>query len=409
MVVGRFPQPNEDIHDWELNASYHESSEYHRCRGNGYVVPVWHGQISNNSIKDEYHYAHVDPKNPEWVFYNSKLKSTEIKKIKMRPGRYLAKFSSLSEASIVGWTNQFKAKHCEVPTLFLARTEEECEWVYEKGPDSCMGGVSAWDKFKLKKHPARAYAAGDLAVAYTTRNNKPPDMQKNKNRPNARTIVWPERKIYINKIYGDTARLLMALHVEGYKEGCIWGARMKKIPHTQEKTHPNGKTNITVTNYLMPYVDVCQTFRDLDKQYFQIQEAKKHIKTYGAVNTHGFAFDVIGNCSECDASIIKGDHFRSVYKYDLVCSSCAVKQEDLGTCWGCDIRVHRKDIVTVKKLKERRNGILRERVFCPRCAKHEVIKCKHCKNHVPAHRYLGVHQKCHYCVQEEREERSKSL
>jgi len=127
-----------------------------------------------------------------------------------------------------------------------AATADEIQDIYERsgGTDrsesscgSCMGYET--DHFDSHMHPVRVYAAGDLQVAYLTNDE---------GKPLARTLAWPERKVF-GRVYGDQALSLRnALKALGYSSPnghhSLDGARLLKVCDT-------GNPDC----YVLPYID----------------------------------------------------------------------------------------------------------------------------------------------------------
>lgn len=132
----------------------------------------------------------------------------------------------------------------------IALTPEDIVRVYTNGPSSCMAGSINDDWRNLGHHPAEAYAGPDLGVAYIEDNN---------GNITARTLVWPEKKIY-SRIYGDSDKMYLALQENGYEDADaadFIGARMTlievSVPFYDEDT--DEYTNEGDTGYLCPYID----------------------------------------------------------------------------------------------------------------------------------------------------------
>jgi hypothetical protein len=176
-------------------------------------------------IKD--HFAHLSDEKPGMIgFIESDEMGIIDRPTYVTPGRYLARYyPQMNEND--------RKKYIAIidPTgeVYFARTPDEIERIYEEGPPSCMSG-KGWII-----HPARAYAAGDLAVAYT---------MNYKGRIQERAVCFPEKK-QIGRIYGDGGRLREKLLAEGWSQVSDFdGAKLLKIPSP-------GNTDTVV----LPYFD----------------------------------------------------------------------------------------------------------------------------------------------------------
>lgn len=196
-------------------------------------------------IKD--HFAHLGVQDDCMVAFYENEEMAQMDRITvLTPGRYLQRFHErvLTPTQIRDWAVKVDVE-CE---LKFATTEEEIVAIYTKagGPSSCMQYPetnSYWTSAD-NKNPVRAYAAGDLALAYLERCGKVV----------ARSLVWPEKKV-CNRIYGDIERMQAALEAASYTRDCqnhndmeargdggFDGAKMLPI-HIGE-------------NLLMPYLDL---------------------------------------------------------------------------------------------------------------------------------------------------------
>lgn len=184
------------------------------------------------------HFAHVSTQDGGQIAYTPDgVKGTSDRQIRVSPGRYLAQFygNTLSPADIARLSAEFRRDHGGEVELEFATTADEIEEVYNQGPRSCMSFPE--DGYAGDEHPARVYAAGDLAVAYIRRDD----------RITARALVWPN-KLLRSTIYGDEAVLDDLLSGAGYKKDNLNGARLLKIECKNE--------------FIMPYIDGCLVVED---------------------------------------------------------------------------------------------------------------------------------------------------
>jgi hypothetical protein len=127
-------------------------------------------------------------------------------------------YGSLTDDIIRMWSEVPKA---QTPAdVQFATTEDEIDFVYANGPSSCMGGKPPEGYWQTGINPVRAYAGGDLAVAWLPKRRDP-------SKPSQRAMCWPEKKIY-SRIYG-TGPLEQFLKSLGYTVGHFHGAKLKKI------------------------------------------------------------------------------------------------------------------------------------------------------------------------------------
>jgi hypothetical protein len=163
------------------------------------------------------HIAHVSLKNPGLLAYTQSSKKGQADiQTPIKPGRYLTKYFGdvLTFDEITSWSRVFNETFCDVELKFAVEADD-IEEVYLKGPRSCMKGCDS----------VRAYAAGDLAIAY---------IENCRGEISARTVCWPAKKIFGPRLYGDEFRLRGRLMREGYtwaSAGCSQyeGARLTLI------------------------------------------------------------------------------------------------------------------------------------------------------------------------------------
>jgi len=202
----------------------------------------------------------------------------------IKPGRFLKKyFSEIIKTHIMGtsveeviqsysleWVNAFARQK-----LTITQDSDEIEAVYKSNKlGSCMWfGIDDYDG---NCHPARVYGGNlDLGIAYIgTRDDCA-----------GRCLVWPKKKIYCTKMYGDTDRLEAALQAEGYQQGCkgdFEGARLLCIADGDY-------------NYVMPYLDVIGRVKLADG-VFILSKTGSH----PARETDGLLGYVLTRCGHCE-------------------------------------------------------------------------------------------------------------
>jgi len=169
------------------------------------------------------HFPHVSLQKQALVAFteNDEKGSADIQ-TPLKPGKYLERFftdeklaNKLDEYTVRDLCTVFASKF-ESQDLYITCDPEEIEEIYTTGPNSCMSKKAS--DYGVAVHPSRAYAAGDLSLAYLRR----------KGRIVARCLVWPDKHLH-NNIYGDSALMQPILRKAGYKCAAPIGARLLKI------------------------------------------------------------------------------------------------------------------------------------------------------------------------------------
>ena len=175
---------------------------------------------------------------------------------------------------------------CNEGELLFARTAEKIEEVYTTGPSSCMAHKKEVWGADMPVHPTSVYASPDLAVAYMNYGG----------RKASRTVVWPEKKIYV-RIYGDHLRMQKLLAAAGYKQGCITGARVKRIRFKDKNRS------------VLPYIDYedAVTHKKDDDDHFYI--GRHRGDSWGRIVTAG---GTTGSISDYDYYCIRCNCVHSI-------------------------------------------------------------------------------------------------
>lgn len=228
-------------------------------------------------------------------YFQSPAKRARNIRTPIKPGRYLKKYFGdlLSETEIheaaLEWQNHFALR-----ALKVTQDADEIEAVYRgRYNGSCM-----WFQhgdYEGSCHPARVYAGPDLGIAYIG----------DRDNADARCLVWPEKKIYYPKWYGDGSRLEASLIAEGYKvgyEGDFEGARLQRIEYGD--------------GFVVPYVDVCCDLAD-HGDYLVIPRYGGDVHCR---NTSGISFEP-QPCADCGDNMSE-DEQTTVYNGECVCDSC---------------------------------------------------------------------------------------
>ena len=205
--------------------------------------PAWKELLKNEPHAS--HFLHISTQDEVYISFTPNDEYGKFdRQLKITPMRYFKKHCpGVLSAYINEWMKKWVVTNNH-HTIFYARTSDEIRRVYENGPPSCMSHKRSrfWGDGTSLPHPSEAYAGGDLAIAYITRNISgcPTPVVT------SRVVVWPDKKVMGPKVYGTDAHLLrMLLEDEGYesKKGGFHGARLLKIYYPKEHV------------YIMPYID----------------------------------------------------------------------------------------------------------------------------------------------------------
>ncbi|TIW53832.1 MAG: hypothetical protein E5V54_24020 [Mesorhizobium sp.] len=215
----------------------------------------------------------------------------------IKPGKYLKKFFAdvLSDEEIheaaLEWSTHYAKREVKI-----TQDADEIEKVYRGNYNgSCMHfGSGGWSG---SCHPARAYAGPDLGIAYIG------DIDK----VDARCLVWPERKLYYAKWYGDGPRLEAALIDAGYHEGYateFHSARIRRIEYGR--------------GFVVPYVDVADEAED-DGTYLILS----YSGDVNLRNTNGLSYDDEDTeCDDCARDYDSSDEGYTTASGRNICDRC---------------------------------------------------------------------------------------
>lgn len=197
------------------------------------------------------HFAHISREDQSQIaYFPSEVYGLRGIPLRMKPGKYLQKYygSKLTAEQIQLWAAKLRAKDLG---LRFARTAKEIENVYKgtgHGTQACMSHGK--DHFHATRsvniHPTAVYA-GALEVAFLEQQGA----------QLARTLVWPERKIF-SRLYGDTRALQAALEAAGYHQDLLTGAPLIGVSLNKYMAESEGyETGDTPENIFLacPYVD----------------------------------------------------------------------------------------------------------------------------------------------------------
>lgn len=301
--TGRLHQPRKVVTE-DAKTSWHDR-ERARFADGSYLPVAWsdNGQWQTYHQHPGYvsaqvmtHFAHCSTKHPDKIAYTeSHAKGVEDKQNLMKPGKYLqAHFGGIfNMQDIRRMATQHIVKYLPPPELHFADSADEIEKVYLNGPESCMSHNLG--DYNSDEHPVRAYAAGDLAVAYLGSLDEDDSI-------NARAIVWPEKKRYC-RIYGYDELMKTRLEALGYRYDSLEGAKMARIPQG------NG-------GFLMPYLDSIGRLKDCKTHLIITRDGN-----IDGCPTNGLTGDNMFTCESCGDDNPEDDaNFdHNGYRY---CESC---------------------------------------------------------------------------------------
>lgn len=246
--------------EWEVR-------EKLRFADGSYEPTPWHDETWYQA-KHAQHFCHISTEQAGKIAFTENAAKGQLdRQLVMSPGRYLRRYfsSHLDNNAIEGWCARLSVQLQE-DALKITQDADEIEEVYVGGPGSCMSyGASDFDSHC---HPARVYAGPDTALAYIG----PRDDAR------ARSVVWPERKIYTS-IYGDVSRLKLLLENAGFTKGSLNGARIRRL--------------VDGGSYVVPYIDAGDDLAD-DGEYLIIGHG-----SIPSENTNGLG-DRCWYCPRCD-------------------------------------------------------------------------------------------------------------
>lgn len=237
----------------------------------------------------------------------------------IKPGKYLKKFFGdiLDEDEIqtlaMEWSNQYSPRK-----LNVTQDADEIERVYRgKYNGSCM--YFKHGEHNGDQHPARVYAGPDLGIAYIGDTDS----------ADARCLVWPSKKLYYPKFYGDYFRMESSLINAGYTAGeeeDFEGARLQRIPYGG--------------GFILPYLDTHENVTDTGS-YLVLDDDGE----IGARNTNGLS-DPVARCGHCE-EITDRDELVYSRSADLsICESC--RDRSYFYCEEMDDYYHDDDGVHVE-------------------------------------------------------------
>lgn len=268
------------------------------------------------------HFAHMSAKDTSKIaFTESPEKGEADIQLVVSPTVYLARFFGtkgagiLSDRDIRSIGAQFNVGEHD---LNISYTPEDFERIYEAAEDVCADGSDYTscmrykrDHFGTPNHPAYAYGAGDLAIAW---------IEDDENSILGRAIIWPEKKTYV-RVYGLNANYQQLMHnllrAQGYShESDFIGAKiMKKLIEDED----------ICQHYLMPYIDgrSGQYVKDDGDHFIICGSSQSRLRADGTEGTIEIYKTVVcaktgREVSGNEVTIVDGQQWsnEAVYRYD---------------------------------------------------------------------------------------------
>ena len=313
--------------------------------------------------------VHKSISNPGMIaFYESVAKAEAQRETITKVGRFLTRFRpELSQDDIRKLAERYQAEQAQA-VLTFATTEDEIEEVYVNGPNSCMAGNAR--KFRSFIHPARVYAAGDLAIAHIG--------------VDSRVLCWPEKKIY-GRIYGNTESqrhiLTDALSNIGYRYSTdgFYGARLLLVEDGDSR--------------VMPYLDNGLEVEERGGYFIIVQGGIAADSQSGLLS--------IKECSVCGDNIgnndCYGDLCESCDNEHSYCSNCEelthcdnvtyLEGPNLTLCQHCLSSSYTfcescEEYVKDENIHEVANGVNKTQNYCSECVSEHAISCAACDEYV---------------------------
>ena len=264
------------------------------------------------------HFLHIPIHDKSKVSYTeSEEKGERDRQAVQRIGRYLNKYSGMTEPQIAEISAVYRKAVLGEAEIKFARTREEIRHVYENGPSSCMGhGVYKFNtKVKGEKiHPCEVYATPDVSVAYMERDS----------RITARVVCNEIEKTF-NNIYGDSVLFEPALRDLGYTVGDLEGCSLLLLRNDDGKIicpYIDGERSVTV------YDDRLEVSSDGD---------------YEASSEHGVLYTSTCTCSHCEDQFNEDDG-RDI-RGDFVCEGC-LDENYTAAYTGSEYEYTQEDVYT---------------------------------------------------------------
>lgn len=262
-----------------------------------------------NSDADKNHFAHrANSDSAKIAFTESAEKGMDDRQTVVPINRYLARYfgDKLRSEEIAKISALYTSPEYE---LTIGNDAQAFRFAYSeqdvKSESSLNSSCMRYDRgyFGTPCHPAEAYAAGDLAIAYIT---SPDDSAK----VLARAVIWPEKMSFV-RVYGidETIRVALVdiLESRGYERADDWrGARIRAIEFDNK--------------LVVPYIDGDITSLEYDDDD-DVMTVSRHGNVDGS-STRGWAHSNSGRvtCEHCGDRVCEDDtrHVGS----EIWCDDC---------------------------------------------------------------------------------------
>lgn len=305
--------------EWEPRRITWQEREQARFNQGIYVEPIWSGEAW---YTDPGHFAHPSLEDPTKIaFTENDAKGDKDIQLRMKPGKYLAKFfPGLTLKQVAFYAAWFvtgeRPKDTSLGDVQFASTPEAIVDVYARGPHSCMS----------KDESVRVYGAGDLAIAYLEKGDKVV----------ARALCWPAKQVF-GRVYPnagnwqhdgfDSYEHSEQTRVQLFNElrqGLKW-------THTSEGASLDGARLLKIDgdygDFVGPYLDHANVVHEDPDQpgflihgYPPVATRAKHpyATTYDAQNTGGYFGEEASSdpdwiCERCNEGYDEEDPSYSVF------------------------------------------------------------------------------------------------
>ncbi|MES0134466.1 hypothetical protein NKJ88_05785 [Mesorhizobium sp. M0016] len=251
------------------------------------------------------HFAIVSDKDPDMVAYFASENAGKLdRRTSIHVNRYLLEFYTglnIDERRRLVWL--FTGKDLSENLRFASNPDDIVE-VYEEGPNSCTSHSPGF--YASGQNPTWAYGGPDLQIAYIVGSH---------GKPVARTVCWPEKKIY-SRIYGDEEKLLPELMKLGYRcdFAAFEGARL--LLRKAEGRFDEGDEYME--GYLCPYIDFAESVQPINGYLVVTRKG-----TYECQSQSGVAENNAKHCWHCKEMRNRGSFYETGQHPEEVCQDCA--------------------------------------------------------------------------------------
>ncbi|RWB08826.1 MAG: hypothetical protein EOQ39_18550 [Mesorhizobium sp.] len=215
------------------------------------------------------HFARVSEKDTTMVSYFASENSGKLdRRTNTHVNRYLLEFYKdlpIDTRRRLVW--QFTGENSEL--IKFAASADDIVAVYKSGPSSCMSHNDGF--YASDENPTCAYAGPDLQLAY---------IEDERGHPIARTVCWPEKKIYAT-IYGDDEKMRAELKKLGYRKSFadFEGARLQLQKTGGYFDYDEGN----YSGYLCPYIDFAHSVEPIGEYLVVTRKGSYDCKSQSGV------------------------------------------------------------------------------------------------------------------------------